>query len=213
MMRWFVLSVFLVPLAQEQKVPRKCDELSEQAWNKQLRYVFVGCDNRLKSPDGKATLHIGELTEVLIGERSVLRLRMPVEAPAMVSWSPASDAFFIDDGAGSSQASRFRLFRLRGDQVTEDSTIHTKAVRAYREKIRCERSGIDPNVWGIGWSADGAQIQLIVQSTIHEPCGSAEQFIGLIVRLSDGAIVKELSRTEAQKEFRALLPPEMLFKN
>jgi hypothetical protein len=37
-----------------------------------------------------------------------------VEPPAMFSWSPGSDAFFINDGEGSGMASTFRLFRIKG---------------------------------------------------------------------------------------------------
>jgi len=50
----------------------------------------------------------------------------------MASWSPKSDAFFINDGEGSGMASTFRLFRVKSSESVEDTSIEKAAVALYR---------------------------------------------------------------------------------
>jgi hypothetical protein len=109
-------------------------------------------------------------------------------------------------------SSSFRLFRLRGNTVVEDTSIERAAVSLYRRRTQCSSSTADPNVWGFGWNAHGGKILLLVQPTVNEPCGRPEDFISLIVRESDGTIVETLSKKQTKAQFGSLLPSTMFLK-
>jgi hypothetical protein len=134
-----------------------------------------------------------------------------VEPPAMFSWSPQSDAFFINDGEGSGMSSTFRLFRIKGRRFYEDKSIERAAVSLYRRRTRCGSSAVNPNVYGFGWGNDGRRIYLLVQPTVDESCGRLDEFISLVIRTSDGKILETLSRDETRQRFSTVLPPS-LFK-
>lgn len=183
------------------------------AWSQQLRHVIADCDNRLPSPNGTLLLRIDNdgnirVSEVASGREISIHARA-VEPPAMASWSPNSDAFFVDDGEGSGMTSTFRLFRVRGSQIVEDGTIQRKAVAAYRRQAKCDSAALDPDVSGIGWSPDGARFYLFAQATVHDPCGEPASFIGMTLQLANGAVLEQLSEQTTKRKFRALLPREL----
>jgi hypothetical protein len=128
----------------------------------------------------------------------------------MVSWSPRSDVFFVNDGEGSGMTSTFRLFRIKGSQVHEDKAVEKAAVSLYRRRSGCSRSALDPDVSGFGWGDGGKQIYLLVQATVHEPC-DPYQLISLVVQTSDGKILETLSEKQTKERFGSLLPSS-LFK-
>jgi hypothetical protein len=175
--------------------------------------MVPGCENQITSPDGRLTLRIDAETKntTLWSKSFNVRLRA-VDPPAMISWSPNSDAFFINDGEGSGQTSLFRLFRIRDSKVVEDPTLERNIVGLYRSVVKCSDHALDPDVWGLGWSVAGKQFYVIAQATIHRPCGLSDQFMGLTVNLSDASISDRLSTSDAQTKFRALLPRELLPK-
>jgi hypothetical protein len=130
----------------------------------------------------------------------------------MVSWSPRSDAFFVNDGEGSGMSSSFRLFRIKGTEISEDKAVEKAAVSLYRRRTRCGPSAIDPDVWGFGWGDNGSKLYLLVQSTVHEPCGLPDRFISLVIRTSDGVVLETLSKTRTNKRFGSLLPSSLFGK-
>ncbi|HBB97916.1 MAG TPA: hypothetical protein DC054_21250 [Blastocatellia bacterium] len=127
----------------------------------------------------------------------------------MVSWSPRSDAFFINDGEGSGMTSTFRLFKIGPKRIYEDNATEKAAVSLYRLRTGCNRSALDPDVWGFGWDDGGSKIYLLVQATVHEPCGPPYGFISLVVRTSDGKILEALSETQTKERFGSLLPSSL----
>ena len=195
---------------------QNCGLSGTPAWSKQLRTVIADCDNRFASPNGKLLLRIDPEGKVrvsqLASDKEVQIHSAAVEPPAMVSWSPNSDAFFVNDGEGSGMASTFRLFRMNGDQAVEDGTVERQAVGLYRSQTKCASAAADPNVWGIGWSAGGTSFYLLVQATANDPCGTPGTFIGMRVKLADGAIVEQFSEAATKQRFHALLPREVYSK-
>jgi hypothetical protein len=127
----------------------------------------------------------------------------------MFSWSPKSNAFFINDGEGSGMSSMFRLFKIKGSGVYEDKAVERAATALYRRRKLCAFSAYDPNVYGFGWDNQGSKIYLLVQATVHEPCGRQDEFISLVVRTSDGKILETLSKEEAKQRFSTVLPPSL----
>jgi hypothetical protein len=113
---------------------------------------------------------------------------------------------------GNSQTSVFRMFTIAADGLREDSAIHRAAVTILRSIRKCDSRALDPNVWGFGWSIDGKRVYLLVQTTIHEPCGRPASFMRLVVNVADGKVVERLSESRTGSRFRRLLPPEMLRK-
>jgi len=205
--------VFLLAGFLNAAFAQNCALSGTPAWSKQLRNVIADCDNQFTSPNGKLLLRIdteGEIriSEVASGNQLQIHSRA-VEPPAMVSWSPSSDAFFINDGEGSGMSSTFRLFRVKESQVVEDGATERKSVALYRSRTRCDSASADPNVWGIGWSPDGGRFHLLVQATVNVPCGKPGSFISMTVKLADGSVLKQLSEAATKREFQALLPREV----
>ena len=109
-------------------------------------------------------------------------------------------------------SSTFRLFRVKGTDVYEDKAVRMTAVSLYRRRTRCSPQSIDPDVWGFGWGDGGSKLYLLVQSTVHEPCGSPDKFISLVVRTSDGKVLDTLSNTQTKVRFSSKLPSSLFGK-
>jgi hypothetical protein len=192
---------------------QNCALSGTPAWSKQLSNVIADCDNRFISPNGKLLLRIdteGQLrvSEIASGNEIQIHSRA-VEPPAMVSWSPISDSFFINDGEGSGMSSTFRLFRVRSNRLVEDGTIESKVVAMYRSRTKCSSAAADPSVWGLGWSPDGTRFDLLVQATVNAPCGKPGSFRGMTMKLADGSVLAQLSEAATKRKFQALLPREV----
>jgi len=191
---------------------QNCEHSGTAAWNESVRNVVPDCAVEFPSPNNRLLLKFASNGTMSV-EGMTLRLRGPqIEPPAMVSWSPRSDAFFVNDGEGSGMSSTFRLFRIKGTEVSEDQAVREAAGSLYRRRTRCSPSAIDPDVAGFGWGNGGSNIYLLVQSTVHEPCGRPDQFISLIVRTSDGKILETLSNTQTKVRFSSKLPSSLFGK-
>lgn len=195
---------------------QNCALSGTKAWNSELRNIVADCPADFSSSDKRFTLRIGAEGAVSLwtipGQKEFQWDAPKLVAPAMISWSPKSSAFFLNDGDGSGMSSTFRLFRLRENRVAEDTSIERAAVSLYRHRTHCSPSSADPNVWGFGWAEHGGKVVLLVQPTVNEPCGKPEDFISLIVSESDGSVVQTLSKAQTKAQFGSLLPPTMFLK-
>lgn len=188
---------------------QNCKDSGAPAWNETIRDVIADCASEFLSPNKRLLLKFAPNGRMSIAGKTI-HLRGPqVEAPAMVSWSPKSDVFFINDGEGSGMTSTFRLFRINGTQIYEDKAVAKAAVSLYRRRTGCNRSALDPDVWGFAWGDGGSKIYLLVQATVHEPCGSPYQLISLVVQTSDGKILETLSENQTKERFGSLLPSSL----
>lgn len=183
-----------------------CKSSGMRAWNESLRGVVADCAAEFPSPDKRLRLKFAPDSTMSVEGKTIHLSGAQVEPPAMVSWSPRSDAFFVNDGEGSGMSSTFRLFRVKGAEVSEDGVVREAAVSLYRRQTRCSPSALDPDVRGFGWGDGGSKLYLLVQATVHEPCGRADKFISLVVRASDGKILETLSKEQTKERFGSLLP-------
>lgn len=193
---------------------QNCKYSGTPAWNgnESVRSVVADCAAEFPSPNNRLLLKFAP-DGMMSVEGMTLHLSGPqIEPPAMVSWSPGSDAFFVNDGEGSGMSSTFRLFRVKGTEVYEDKAVRKAAVSLYRRRTRCRPSSIDPDVWGFGWGDGGSKFYLLVQATVHEPCGSPDKFISLVVRTSDGKILETLPKTQTKVRFSSQLPSSLFGK-
>lgn len=101
----------------------------------------------------------------------------------MFMWNSRSDGFFINDGEGSGQTSRFRYFRRVGSRWRESRRLDRTAERLYLRLHDC-RGGKQSyaNVSGVGWTRAGSA-RTIVQEGVHSegcliPARSKLQVIG-----------------------------------
>ncbi len=206
------IALFVSMLLFDQKcLSQNCTLSGTAGWSEQLREVVDGCDIQLSSPNRNLLLEIDAEGKIWLKSIVSAVVRQidskPVEPPATVSWSPKSDAFFVNDGEGSGMASTLRFFRVQsGGQAVEDTTIGKKIVAAFRARNSCPPSDADPNVWGFGWSKDGSRVYLLAQTTVDHPCGLSGSFRGMEVRLSDDSIIRELSEADMKREFHGMLP-------
>ena len=189
-----------------------CKNSVERAWNDSLYYVDSDCPAEFRSANKRLVLRFASDGRISIKGKIIVLKGRRVEPPAMFSWSPQSDAFFINDGEGSGMSSTFRLFRIKGSGVYENKTVERAAVSLYRRRTRCASSAYDPNVYGFSWDNEGSKIYLLVQATVHEPCGPPYGFISLVVRTSDGKILETLSQERTKERFSTMLPSS-LFKD
>ena len=191
---------------------QNCKNSSTPAWNESVRYVDADCPSEFRSPNNRLLLKFASDGTMSVAGMTFHLSGSQIEPPAMVSWSPRSDAFFVNDGEGSGMSSTFRLFRVKGTEVSEDKALREAAVPLYRQRTHCSPSALDPDVWGFGWGDGGSKLYLLVQATVHEPCGRADKFISLVVRASDGKILEALSKTQTKKRFVSLLPSALFRK-
>lgn len=210
----FFLLLFIASL--ESASAQNCALSGTAEWNEQLRSVIAGCESRIASRDGRLTLIINTVGQIQVADTATgSTAQVHVKAvlpPAMTSWSPKSEAFFVNDGQGSGMSSAFRLFRVKSGEFLEDGSIEKKAVALYRNQKKCSSGAADPNVWGIGWSSDGVLFYLLIQATVNDPCGEPGAFLGMTVNLADGSIARQLSEASTRREFRTLLPREVYSK-
>jgi hypothetical protein len=203
--------VIVILMASTCVEAQNCALSGTAVWSPQLRNVIADCNNRFPSPDNRVTLEVGIQGGItLLAKPDSRKLELNVrriEAPAMVAWSPTSDAFFVNDGEGSGMSSVFRLFRVNANHVLEDESIEKKAVALHR--AHCHWRAADPNVWGFGWTPDGRTVFVLVQATTNDPCGRSESFVTLVVSETDGAILETLSKEKSRERFAPLLPPEL----
>jgi hypothetical protein len=183
-----------------------CKYSGTPAWNKSVRNVVADCAAEFPSPNNHLLLKFASDGMMSVAEMTIRLSRPRIEPPAMVSWSPKSDAFFVNDGEGSGMSSTFRLFKVKGHEVYEDKALRAAAVSLYRRRTRCNTSALDPDVWGFGWGDGGSKLYLLVQATVHEPCGRADKFISMVVRTSDRKILETLTKAQTKERFGSLLP-------
>jgi hypothetical protein len=207
------LLILAVVSACSCSVAQNCALSGTPAWSPAQRNVIGECRLQVKSPDGRLELQIGTegtIEVVAQQEHHVLHSTShPVEPPAMVSWSPTSKSFFINDGEGSGMSSVLRSFKVQGAEVVEEKSIEREAVASYRRSTKCSLTSADPNVWGLGWSSDGSQLFVLVQATNDSPCGRPSAFIGLVVDADNNSIKELLTETATKQRFRSLLPNEL----
>jgi hypothetical protein len=102
------------------------------------------------------------------------------------------------------------MFKISGAQISEDSAIHQAVVTIFRGIKKCESRAVDPDVWGFGWSTDGKRVYLLVQTTIHEPCGRPASFVSFVVNVGDGKVIERFSESRTRSTFHRLLPPAVI---
>jgi hypothetical protein len=212
-----VILLIMVLLATNSVVrAQNCSLSNTPAWSPVLRNVIGECDNRYPSPNQRFVMEIradGALRLIIKSHSRELKLPVrSVDPPAMISWSPRSNEFFINDGEGSGMSSSFRMFRLNSEGAIEDDSIEHTAVVVYRKLKRCSPSAANPNVWGFGWSSDGRQIFLLIQATVNQPCGRPDSFVSLIVNAVNGSVQDKLTAIQTKQRFKTLLPQELFSK-
>ncbi|MGI8656924.1 MAG: hypothetical protein ACR2LC_17090 [Pyrinomonadaceae bacterium] len=211
LIRLFVLAMMCAAFCTA-SFAQNCKGSGTPAWNESVRDVIADCAAEFHSPNNRRLLKFASDSKMSIEGMTIHLRGSQIEPPAMVSWSPRSDAFFVNDGEGSGMSSTFRLFRIKGIEVYEDKAVEKAAVSLYRRRTHCKSSSVDPNVWGFGWGNRGSKLYLLVQSTVNEPCGDTDKFISLVVRTSDGKILETLSNTQTKVRFGSQLPSSLFGK-
>ena len=89
-----------------------CKYSGAPAWNESVRELIADCAAEFPSPNKRLVLKFASNGRISIKGKTIVLKGRRVEPPAMFSWSPQSDAFFINDGEGSGMSSIFRLFRI-----------------------------------------------------------------------------------------------------
>jgi len=191
---------------------QSCPSSNAPGWSEQLRQLMPDCNNRIHSPDGQFVFQIGSKERMrLLRGGNLLSLigNARLALPAVMSWSPISTDLFVNDGKGSGLYSQLRVFHISDSQVKESGEVNTVITRIYRNENRCDDLADNPNVYGIGWSADGQRLYAIAQATVNQPCGKPEEYLGFIVNTKTYLVERTLITAQAKSEFKSMLPSEL----
>jgi hypothetical protein len=185
-------------------------------WNPSLRSVCFNDTihkNVLLSPDKAKRIEVeeGKGFTLIVNGRTIAwpNYGKYVVLPIEFSWSPNSDAFFVNDGEGSGMDSVLHVFRWQDSRVAEVPDLNRLVAAAFRKDVGCAPSAADPTVRGIGWSKDRAQIFAFAQATVDNSCGTQGNFRGVVLNPKTGAIERLYSEAQARRIFRDLLPHNM----
>jgi hypothetical protein len=188
--------------------------MSGNGWSKQIRQVCLEegiSTNRFPSPDGRKVLvadihgfHLKVDGALVPWEEG----RKLLTSESGVSWSPASSAFFINDGYGL-DGWKLKVYVLTDHSVISHEGLREEIVRRFRMGVKCSSKANDPNVMGLGWSEDGASIFSFAQATVNESCGQQGDFRGAVADLAGDTIRTVYSEKETQRMFHNLLPFNM----
>jgi len=214
-MRALILLVGLC--AEAQLATAACTASGELwPWNRFLRSVcFNGAihKNVLWSPDKAKRIEVeeGKGYTLIVNGRTVAwpNYAKHVVLPIEFSWSPNSDAFFVNDGEGSGMNSVLRVFRLQDASVAEVPDLNNLVAAAFRNDVGCPVAAANPTVRGIGWSKEGTQIFAFAQATVENPCGTQGSFHGVVLNLGPESIGRLYSERETRRLFGNLLPHNM----
>lgn len=156
-------SVMLVPIWGEAQT---CRSSEAPGWSKELRQLHADCSNSVASPNGAITFQAGPAERLRIVRDSrplALIGNHKAGLPVVLSWSPSSEEFFLNDGNGSGLSSRLRIFHVLTSSVEEDGAVAKAIVQIYRQRNKCDSSSDNPNVYGVGWSEDGKILYAIAE--------------------------------------------------
>ena len=176
---------------------------AEKPW-RAAKSLWPACPRSFASADGAWEL----LTTA--SEPMKLRLRprgSPVglgaevgtfDFPASVGWSPASDAFFVNDSKGSGQSNYIRYYRIDRGGLVESPVLQKSMARLFKRVFGC--SAPDEYVYtrGEGWSADGRLMHVEVWISHHAPGCRLDPFLAarlnLVVDPATGKVVEDAER-------------------
>lgn len=185
-------------------------------WNRSLRSVCFNeriHKNVILSPDRAKRIEVeeGKGYTLIVNGRAAgwPNYGRYVVLPIVFSWSPNSDAFFVNDGEGSGMNSVLRVFRLKDSGAAEVPDISKHLATAFRKDVGCPATAADPTVTGIGWSKEGAEILAFAQATVDQSCGAQGDLRGAVLNSKTGAIERLYSEAQARRIFRDLLPHNM----
>src|ERR1700675_3606129 len=111
---------------------QKCKSSGKPTWTESVYYVDADCAAEFRAPNHHLVIKFARNGSMSIAGRTLHLRGRRVEPPAMVSWSPRSAVFFVNDGQGSGMTSTFRFFRIKGTQIYEDKAVEKAAVSLYR---------------------------------------------------------------------------------
>lgn len=192
------------------------EKKASDGWAKSVVSIDCCAVTSLASPDLSKTLIFTpdaaqETVAVRLSAGWLRQTSLRTVSSAHASWAPRSRGFFISDGEGSGQTSRFYLYRAPDNGApSEVEGVHDRAVAAYRAEVGCVVGASDPEVWGLGWDGSGARVYVLVQSSVHAPCGQADQYRVMAIATGSGDIVRQYDAAEAARTFGALIPPNVL---
>ncbi len=190
--------------------------LLSEGWSKEIRRVCITSlvsANSFRSPD-KAKVIVaddGGFHLTVNGKR----LSWPegedlTVRGSEVSWSPQSSAFFINYGDGSGlDGWTLKVYSISDGRVVGLSKINQEIVRRFRVDEGCPSDAVDPNVRGLGWTENGADIYAFAQATVSQSCGQQGDFRGATVSLAKCSILSFYSEAETKAHFHRLLPYNM----
>jgi hypothetical protein len=190
--------------------------VTSEGWSKQIRRVCLTQAveaNSFPSPDK---------SKVIVADSSGFHLRLDGKSVVWqegeelmargseVSWSPQSSAFFISyaDGSGL-DGWTLKVYAVSDGQVVSHSEINQEIVRRFRTDVGCPAGAVDPNVRGLGWSENGADIYAFAQATVSQSCGQQGDFRGVAMSIAKGSLLSFYSEAETKAHFHNLLPYNM----
>ena len=159
----------------------------------------------LRSPDGRYRLvsapsadgltHLIAMPTFAGGKRQVVGTYDP---PTAVLWSPASNAFFVNDQRGSGQSSYLEIVRLEQGRFRREAKARKSLVRLFARLFECDVTDEFINTSGESW-LDASTVVVRVQASPHSGGCPLDPFAAnelmLLVNASSGEVQHRSLRT------------------
>lgn len=154
----------------------------------------------VSSPDGLKRLELNKSFEMIVysHDKPISKLpEMNISASIEVSWAPDSAALFVmySDG-GSIGAYHVRVFRISDKGATEVPAAEL-AYRDFKKSHFCPSRG-ENNVFGLRWIDASAKLFLVLEVYPTGDCEQAGEFLGYLVRTTDGHVLKRYNGAETK---------------
>lgn len=182
-----------------------------EAWAADLVGIDCCTTTRLPSPNSTRTLIFApDAAGTVQGIVSAGWLRRQeigaTNTPAVASWAPGSQGFFVSDAGGLGRTGAFRLFRTPDNGgALELTAAPREAIAAWRAHVQCAAGASDPRTWGLGWSKDGRRVLVLVQGA----CGGVDRPMVVTMAAEDGRLLERYAAAEDVERFMAMVPADL----
>lgn len=176
------------------------DATSTASWTADIVALDCCTTSRLPSPSRAKTLIFepdsAGRVRVTLSAGWLRRQEIAVAAaPVLAAWGPRSEGLFLSDG----RPGRFRLFRTPDNGAASELTPAPAAIAsAYRAQAECSAAASEPELRGLGWSADGRRVLVLASAP---SCRS----MVVVLAAGDGGVVALHGADEAARRFGNLL--------
>lgn len=133
-----------------------------------------------------------------------------------LQWAPDSQSFYTTQSEGFTTLYMVDVFRFTGQRVKHYPKLYRKIASDFDRRHKCWdevlESGNDPNVAGLTWANDSADLLVVAQVPPIGICGDKMRYFGgYLISLSSGRITQRFTPDELEKQWKQVLGPHLQY--